>query len=607
MLRFFNKLKLYAATKVNNMTHCCLHSDKLAIAVNKKIGFLSKMKIMSKILSGFLLIIFIFILSGGFLYFEFSKLENTVREVNAVQIPSIKVVGEMQADILNYSRYVYAFTFETTSQGMADTEESMNQKERELKKHGEVYEALIASEDEKQLYADFKKNWNEYIRRIPRVLFFARMNDAEHARSEFEALRKVFDECNTSLTKLVDMNMQGSQQVSESAIAAVNNTIMLMGIICIVVVIAAIVIAVIIANLIAKPLLLLNKQLRTLAENGGDLTQSIEITSTDEVGILGSTVNSFIARLRAIMTQVLSSAQQVAASSEQLHDSASQSAQGSTQIVASIAAMAMGTEKQAGAVKDTSAAIEEMTGSNNQIAASTQNAVELAFKTKCTTEQGQKALATASEQMRTIGVGTQAVKKSIDELSEGSSQIIGIVDLISAIAGQTNLLALNAAIEAARAGEHGRGFAVVADEVKKLAEQSSKAAQQIARLISLNQTNMEQVMTATDSSVEGVRSGIDVVDSAAKAFDEIASSVAYLSQQLEDILRAIEKMGAGNQNILFSVKEIDGVSRETASEAETVSATMRQQSASIEQVAAASQTLSRMAEELAKTVGKFTV
>lgn len=601
MLHFLNRLRFSAATRESNTT--LYYVDKLAAAVNKRIG----MKIMTKILSGFLLIIFIFILSGSFLYYEFSKLANTIQEVNAVRIPSIKVVGEMQADILNYSRYVYAFTFETTSQGMAATEESMSQKERELKKHSEVYESLIASEEERKLYAEFKQSWNEYIGRIPRVLFFSRMNDAEHARGEFEALRNVFDACNASLTRLVDVNMQGSQQVSENAIAAVHNTIMLMGIICIVVVVTAVLIALIIAKLITKPLLLLNKQLKMLAENGGDLTQCIEITSTDEVGILGSTVNTFLARLRAIMTQVLSSARQVAAASGQLHDSASQSAQGSTQIVASVAAMALGTEKQAGAVKDTSAAIEEMTGSNNQIAAATQTAVQLAFETKGTTEQGQKALTTASEQMRAIGTGTQAVKRSIDELSKGSSEIIGIVDLISAIASQTNLLALNAAIEAARAGEHGRGFAVVADEVKKLAEQSCKAAQQIARLIGLNQTNTEQVTMATDASVEGVRKGIEVVDAAARAFGEIAASVVQLSQQLEGISQAIEKMGAGNQNILSAVKEIDGVSHETAAEAETVSATMQQQSASIEQVAAASRTLSRMAEELAQTVGKFNV
>ena len=50
---------------------------------------------------------------------------------------------------------------------------------------------------------------------------------------------------------------------------------------------------------------------------------------------------------------------------------------------------------------------------------------------------------------------------SVNRVSEDSSNIEKIIEVINAIAEQTNLLALNAAIEAARAGEHGRGFAVL--------------------------------------------------------------------------------------------------------------------------------------------------
>ena len=79
-------------------------------------------------------------------------------------------------------------------------------------------------------------------------------------------------------------------------------------------------------------------------------------------------------------------------------------------------------------------------------------------------------------------------------MGDQSNQIGQIVDVIKGIADQTNLLALNAAIEAARAGEQGRGFAVVAEEVRKLAEQSSTSAAQIATLIGNIQRETERAV-----------------------------------------------------------------------------------------------------------------
>ncbi|WP_417442043.1 methyl-accepting chemotaxis protein [Idiomarina sp.] len=160
-------------------------------------------------------------------------------------------------------------------------------------------------------------------------------------------------------------------------------------------------------------------------------------------------------------------------------------------------------------------------------------AYDVSQQTDVSAQKGSAVVQKTVETMQQIARQMQGTSESIEALGKQSLQINAIVQTIGGIAEQTNLLALNAAIEAARAGEQGRGFAVVADEVRNLAARTSKATEEIVRVVEKNQTLSDEVMRQMSSTREEAEQGLELANQSGAVIVEIREGAKQVVNAVE--------------------------------------------------------------------------
>ncbi|MBQ4404776.1 MAG: methyl-accepting chemotaxis protein [Selenomonadaceae bacterium] len=340
--------------------------------------------------------------------------------------------------------------------------------------------------------------------------------------------------------------------------------------------------------------------------SGGNLRiADLEIKSNDELGALAANVNEMKIRLKNLLTKIAECSERVAGSSEELTAGTQQTNETISVVAQSMAVLTNGTAEQERTIITLEEKIQDMHEKMDDLRTTAKEMEQIALDSAKNAAVGKEKVDAAIDVMKNIAEQVSSSAQVVGELGRRSDEIGQIVETISGIAGQTNLLALNAAIEAARAGEQGRGFSVVAEEVRKLAEQSSIAADNIAKLIATIQKDTSSAVESIERGNQSVKEGTKSVAETGKAFVDIETQASKLNINVNRSLEDISAVDNSNKAILAAVEHVKEIANRSSENAGSVSAATQEQSATMQEVANASKTLSELANEMHGEVSQF--
>lgn len=315
-------------------------------------------------------------------------------------------------------------------------------------------------------------------------------------------------------------------------------------------------IAFFIGRAIAEPVTRMTQAAREVAQ--GDVSMSeVDVASAGEVRMMAHSFNEMLGTLRVTVSELLARLEQLSSASRGLTGASADQEHVISQ--------------QAAYAQQIAATFEELSRTAEQISSSTEVVESSARRTHEAVAEAMAVVAQVVAGINDIRMEAKGVADSIVGLNQDLQQVSKIAQVINQVAERSDLLALNAALEGTKAGEVGRGFSLVAAEMRKLAENVSASARDIARIVEKVQDSGNEAATKARVGMATSDRGVEVAEQASAVFQRIVELARGTSEAARQITIATrqqrqssEQAVQGARNVAELVKQgVDATGRTT--------------------------------------------
>ncbi len=339
----------------------------------------------------------------------------------------------------------------------------------------------------------------------------------------------------------------------------------------------------------------------------GDLTETSDVKSADEIGALAKDFNTMLDNISNILRSVESSSRTVLETSSNLSAMTEETTASVLEVSRAIGEISDGAVSQSSSTQEAAHVMEGLAGGLENIATATNVMDSVSTNTKDLSNKGLEIVNALVKKSDENKRNSMEVSQIVRDMSTSTQEINMISDTISQITEQTNLLALNASIEAARAGEAGRGFAVVADEIRKLAEQSKTSTEEIKRIVEVVQAKTNKAVQAMEQAKSIVSEQDLAVEKTNEIYNEIYSALSNLTTMVNDVKEQVLNIDNQKNEVTGQIENISSVSQEVASSSEEVSASTEEVSATMDEYNRYAMDLQSLSEKLREELSKFKI